>query len=57
MQNMLEPEQAQFMDALISRLKLAIGGLEDNAFVAQSDLEVLADGLMQLEETAFMGSE
>jgi TolA-binding protein len=51
-QQALEVEQTQ-IDALLSRLELAIGELETNSFAAQSDLEVLANSLLQLEETLF----
>ncbi|HLF91472.1 MAG TPA: hypothetical protein VI451_21180 [Anaerolineales bacterium] len=51
LQQALDGEQVQSVDALLSRLELAIGELDTNAFAAQSDLEVLATSLLQLEET------
>jgi cytoskeletal protein RodZ len=52
LQERLDEEQAD-MDALLDRLKLAQGELETNPFAAQSDLEVLANGLLKLEQTLF----
>jgi len=53
MQKLLEAEQAQSVDTMLSRLELAQGGLDSDPFAAQSDLEVLATRLLQLEEATF----
>ncbi len=37
-----------------SRLALALSGVEDDPFAAQSDLEVLANNLVKLENTYFV---
>jgi len=53
MQQALESDQAASVDALLSRLELALGELDTNAIDAQADLDVLANRLLQLEETLF----
>ncbi|GAB4579363.1 MAG: hypothetical protein Fur0022_21010 [Anaerolineales bacterium] len=55
MQEFLEAEDVETINTLLSRLELALGGIDTNPFAAQSDLEVLAVGLMDLEETWFTG--
>lgn len=52
MQKLLASEQASSVTAMLSRLELAQGEL-DNAFAAQSDLEVLAVNLLDLEKALF----
>lgn len=42
-------------DGMASRLSLALGGIDSDAFAAASDLEVLANSLIQLENTLFVG--
>lgn len=53
LQKGLANEQAETVSALLSRLKLAQGELESNPFAAQSDLEVLAVSLLELEQSLF----
>ncbi|HNB53445.1 MAG TPA: hypothetical protein PK530_15945 [Anaerolineales bacterium] len=53
MQSLLETDQAEVVAALLSRLELAQGELESNPFAAQSDLEVLAVSLLELEQSLF----
>jgi hypothetical protein len=53
MQKLLEAEQTPQVDAMLSRLELALGELDSNPFAAQSDLEVLAASLLQLENELF----
>jgi hypothetical protein len=53
MQKLLEAEQTPKVDAMLSRLELALGELDSNPFAAQSDLEVLAASLLQLENELF----
>ncbi|NUM48186.1 MAG: hypothetical protein HUU38_26055 [Anaerolineales bacterium] len=53
MQDLLATDQATELNALLSRLELAQGEIESNPFAAQSDLEVLAVRLIELEEAWF----
>ena len=53
MQSLLEGDPVEVANTLLSRLKLAQGELDSNPFAAQSDLEVLATGLLQLEQSLF----
>lgn len=52
MQKLLPSAQASSVASMLSRLELAQGEL-DNVFAAQSDLEVLAVNLLDLEKTLF----
>lgn len=42
-------DQQAFLASLQDRLKLAIGELESNTYAAQSDMDVLMNGLLELE--------
>jgi hypothetical protein len=42
------------VDSMMSRVTLAIEGIETDQFAAQSDLEVLANSLIQLENNLFV---
>jgi peptidoglycan hydrolase CwlO-like protein len=53
LRQMLKPGERQVVDSMLQRLELASGGIEDDPFAAQSDLEVLANSLAQLENTYF----
>jgi hypothetical protein len=50
---LLDAGQQQVVDDMQARLELAAGELEDNAFAAESDLNVLATGLLELENSYF----
>ena len=50
---LLPENQRGIVDGLKERLELARAGLEDNTFAAQSDLEVLFAGLVDLENNLF----
>lgn len=50
---LVEPEQQEAVEAMQSRLDLALEGIDRDTFAAQSDLRVLATNLMQLENTFF----
>lgn len=50
---LVEPEQQEAVEAMQSRLDLALEGIDRDVFAAQSDLRVLATNLMQLENTFF----
>ncbi len=47
-------EQTELVAMMQSRLALALSGVEDDPFAAQSDLEVLANNLVKLENTYFV---
>ncbi|MFQ5616227.1 MAG: hypothetical protein ACE5GO_07190 [Anaerolineales bacterium] len=51
LQETLEPDQQQAVDLMKQRLELAISELDNDPFAAQSDLEVLANSLIQLENS------
>ncbi len=53
--DLVGPEQADLVSNMISRLELALDGLETDPFAAQADLEVLANNLIRLENTFFVG--
>jgi hypothetical protein len=53
LQGMLPPDQQKVITDMQSRLNLALGELDNNKFAAQSDLNVLATSLVQLENTLF----
>lgn len=53
MKPLLEAEQTASIDSMLQRLTLALGGLASDPFAAQSDLEVLANNLLQLETSLF----
>lgn len=53
MRSLLDAKQAEIVASLLSRLELAQGELEANPFAAQSDLEVLAVSLLELEQSLF----
>lgn len=50
---LLEPGQQKTADDMQARLKLALGEIGDRAFAAESDLNVLATSLMELENAYF----
>ena len=52
LQTLSKDEEAD-IDSMLSRLELALGELDANPFAAQSDLEVLANSLIELEKTWF----
>jgi Tfp pilus assembly protein PilN len=52
-QELLPADQQGVVDGMIQRLNLVLDGMESDAFAAQSDLEVLANSLLQLENTLF----
>lgn len=53
--NLIEPDQRKVVTAIQDRLKLATSELDDNAFAAQSDLKVLLNSLLELENAYFAG--
>jgi hypothetical protein len=53
LQGMLPPDQQKVISDMQSRLNLALSELDNNKFAAQSDLNVLATSLVQLENTFF----
>ncbi len=53
LQQMLPSDQQKVATDMQSRLALALGELDSNKFAAQSDLNVLATSLLQLENTFF----
>ncbi len=53
MQSLLDGEQADSINSMLSRLEQALGELDTNLFAAQLDLEVLANDLLQLEKSLF----
>ncbi|HUF37349.1 MAG TPA: hypothetical protein VMN57_02400 [Anaerolineales bacterium] len=50
---LLPADQQGVVDGMVQRLGLVIDGMESDAFAAASDLEVLANSLLQLENTLF----
>lgn len=50
---LLEPDRADLVESLQERLELVMEELEDDTFAAQSDLEVLANNLVELENAIF----
>ena len=50
---LLPANQQGVVDSLQQRLKLAVSEIKDNAYAAQSDLDVFSAGLTQLEATLF----
>jgi cytoskeletal protein RodZ len=53
LQEMLPSDQQGVVDGMIQRLNLVLDGMGGDAFAAQSDLDVLANSLLQLENTTF----
>lgn len=53
--DLLEPNQQKIVTDMLERLELAVSELEDNEYAAQSDLDILARGLVELEVTFFAG--
>ena len=51
--DMLEPDQRKIASDMQERLELALDELEDNPYAAESDLDVLARGLLELESALF----
>jgi chromosome segregation ATPase len=51
---LLPSDQQGVVDGMIQRLNLVLDGIDGDAFAAQSDLEVLANSLIQLENTLFV---
>lgn len=49
----LAPNQQPMVDNMLNRLTLAQEELEDDVFAAQSDLDVLANSLIEMENTLF----
>ena len=54
LQELLPADQQGVVDGMIQRLGLVLDGMDSDAFAAQSDLEVLANSLLQLENTLFI---
>jgi len=54
LQELLPADQQGVVDGMIQRLNLVLDGMESDAFASQSDLEVLANSLLQLENTLFI---
>lgn len=52
---LVEGETLASVEAMQDRLELASGELDENAFAAESDLNVLANNLLQLENSLFAG--
>jgi hypothetical protein len=50
---MMEPDQRKIADDMQERLELALDEMEDNPYAAESDLDVLARGLLELENALF----
>ncbi len=53
--NMLPQNQQKIITDMQDRLKLADSEIDNNAYAAQSDLDVLATSLVELENTLFRG--
>ena len=53
LENLLEPDQQKAANDMQARLELALSGIEENTFAAQSDLNVLATNLLELEHAYF----
>jgi hypothetical protein len=53
LEDLVGVDQTELVASMRERLDLAAGGLEDDTFAAQSDLDVLANNLIQLENTFF----
>jgi hypothetical protein len=53
--NLAQPEQGEVLAAMQSRLELALEGIDNDAFAAQSDLGVLATNLERLENILISG--
>lgn len=53
LQELLPADQQGVVDGMVQRLNLVLDGMSADAFAAQSDLEVLANSLLQLENTLF----
>jgi cell division protein FtsB len=53
-QELLPADHQGVIDGMIQRLNLVLDGMATDAFAAQSDLEVLANSLLQLENTLFV---
>jgi outer membrane murein-binding lipoprotein Lpp len=54
LQELLPADQQGVVDGMLQRLNLVIDGMDSDAFAAQSDLDVLANSLLQLENTLFI---
>ena len=54
LQERLPADQQGVVDGMIQRLNLVLEGVDSDAFAAQSDLDVLANSLLQLENTLFI---
>lgn len=53
MQNLLPVEQQNVIAAMTQRLDLVLSEIADNPYAAQSDLDVLATNLLQLQDAVF----
>lgn len=53
LENMLDPGKKKLATDMQSRLDLAIKGIGENAYAAGSDFDVLATGLLELENAYF----
>jgi hypothetical protein len=49
----LEPDFSDVVESMRQRLKLVLGEMENDPYAAQSDLDVLATNLLQLEDSLF----
>ncbi len=53
--DLLEPDQREVVTAMQQRLELVLAEMENDSYAAQSDLDVLATSLLQLEDALFGG--
>ncbi len=51
--NLLPESQSEIVTAMEERLELTLSEIEDDPYAAQSDLDVLATNLLQLEDSLF----
>jgi hypothetical protein len=50
---LLEPNQREVVSKMKDRLDLAVNGIDTNTYAALSDLDVLYNDLIKLENTLF----
>jgi hypothetical protein len=53
--DMLEPDQRKIVSDMQERLELVLDEVDDNPYAAESDLDVLARDLLELESALFTG--
>jgi len=54
-ESLLDPDQREVVTAMQQRLELVLTEMENDSYAAQSDLDVLATSLLQLEDALFGG--